>query len=129
MGNLKEILWSAIGIIGTGLATWLVSLLVSWLNSKIKNENLRKWAVELTTIITDGVKSVFQSFVSTMKENDKFDEKAQQTAKQKALEIIVNELTPELKEYITANYGDMTTYLNNQIEAIIYNLKNTSTAK
>jgi len=117
------IFWSAIGIILTGLATWLTTAGVSFLNQKIKDKKLARWASELWQIIMSAVQTVFQEFVETMKKNGTFNEAAQKEAKDRAYKIIMSQLTPELKSYITDNFGDMKEYLMNQIEAMIYNLK------
>lgn len=118
------ILWSIIGTIGTGLATWLTTFLVSLINQKIKDTKLARWSSELLKIIMSAVQTVFQEFVDTMKKSGTWDEAAQKEAKEKCYSIIVNQLTPELKQYIEDNFGDMKEYINNQIEAIIYQLKN-----
>lgn len=76
-------------------------------------------------IITDAVMQIYQQFVEVLKNEGKFDLEQQKLAKDKALEIINYQLTPELKEFIMTNYGDITSWLSNQIEAVIYNLKNT----
>ena len=110
-----NIIWSVVGIVATGLISWATTALVSWLNTKIKNEKASKWASDLTTIVSNAVLSVTQTFVDVMKANGEFDEKA--------LAIITGQLTPELKNYITSNFGDMTEYLGNLIEATIQSLK------
>ena len=74
--------------------------------------------------VADAVKLIFQEFVEVLKKNGKFDEAAQKEAKEKATKIIMNKLTPELKEFITANYGDISAWVNDQIEVAIYNFKN-----
>ena len=117
------IFWSAIGIIVTGLATWLTTVGVNFLNQKIKDKKLARWSSEVFQIVMNAVQTVFQSFVETLKTNGTFDEAAQEEAKKKAYEIIVSQLTPELKKYIEDNFGDMQAYLMNQIEAMIYQLK------
>lgn len=117
------IFWSIIGTIGTGLASWLTAMLVSWLNQKIKDKKLARWSSEVTMIIMNAVQTVFQEFVQTLKEHGKFDEAAQKEAKERAYNIIVSQLTPELKKYIEENFNDMKEYLMNQIEAMIYQLK------
>ena len=76
------ILWSIIGIILSGLATWLTTFVVGLLNQKIKDKKLARWSSELFTIIMSAVQTVFQSFVDTMKKAGKFDESAQKEAKE-----------------------------------------------
>ena len=118
------IFWSIIGTIGMGLATWLTTFIVGLLNQKIKDKKLARWSSDLLQIIMSAVQTVFQSFVDTLKKEGKFTPEAQAEAKEKAYQIIVSQLTPELKNYITENFGEMKEYLMNQIEAMIYQLKN-----
>ena len=124
MEQFLPIFWSIVGTIGTGLATWLTAVLVNWLNSKIKDKKLARWASDVTQIVMNAVQTIFQEFVETLKKNGKFDAEAQKEAKERAYKIIMSQLTPELKKYIEDNFGDMKEYLMNQIEAMIYQLKN-----
>lgn len=123
MEQFWPIFWSIIGTIGAGLATWLTTFIVGLLNQKIKDKKLARWSSELFQIIMSAVQTVFQSFVDTMKKQGKFDEVAQKEAKEKAYQIIISQLTPDLKKYIEENFGDMKEYIMNQIEATIYQLK------
>lgn len=118
-----EILWGVVGTVVTGLATWLTTRLVAWLNTKIKDQKAAKIATDLANIIMSAVQAVSQSFVDTLKKNGKFDEAAQKEAKEKAYNIIMGELTEELKEYVLANFGDIKEYVMNQIEAMLFILK------
>lgn len=121
--TIKDILLSACSIIVTGLLGWGVTVLTSWLNTKIKDKKLASYLTRITQITTDAVECVFQSFVETLKNNDKFDQNAQKEAKDKALEIINSQLTDELKDFIADNYGDIQKWLLNKIESVIYQLK------
>ena len=124
LNQFYAILWSIIGTIGTGLATWLTALLVDFLNQKIKDKKIARWSTDLFQIVMSAVQTVFQEFVDTMKKNGKFDEAAQKEAKERAYNIIINQLTPELQNYIKENFGDIKDYIMNQIEAMVYQLKN-----
>lgn len=124
LNQFYAILWSIISTIGTGLATWLTALLVDFLNQKIKDKKIARWSTDLFQIVMSAVQTVFQEFVDTMKKNGKFDEAAQKEAKERAYNIIINQLTPELQNYIKENFGDMKDYIMNQIEAMVYQLKN-----
>lgn len=117
------VFWGIIGTIGTGLATWLTSFVVGWLNQKIKDKKLARWSTEVFQIVMSAVQTVFQEFVDVLKKNGKFDEAAQKEAKERAYKIITSQLTPELRKYIEENFGDIKEYLLNQIEAMIYQLK------
>lgn len=124
--EILNIILSAVSILVTGLVSWGVGLLISWLNSKIKDQDLARHLTAVTQIVTDAVMNVFQSFVDTLKKNGGFDEAAQKEAKDRATEIIMNQLTPELKSYIIDNYGDLQEWISNKIESVIYNLKSTN---
>lgn len=123
--EVLNIILSAVSIIVTGLASWGVGVLIAWMNTKIKDQKMAKHLSAVTLIVSDAVMNVFQSFVETLKINGNFDEKAQKEAKDKALNIINSQLTPELTNYIANNYGDVQEWLKNKIEATIYTLKST----
>ena len=126
MDQVLEIVLSAVSILITGLASWGVSVLINWMNSKIKDQDLARHLTAITQIVTDAVMNVFQTFVQTLKDNGGFDKKAQAEAKEKALNIIMNQLTPELSKYIETNYGDIKEWISNKIESVIYTLKVTN---
>ena len=117
------IFWGIIGTIGTGLATWLTTFLVGLLNQKIKDKKLARWSSEITTIIMSAVQTVFQEFVDVMKKAGTWNADAAKEAKERAYKIIMAQLTPELQNYITDNFGDMKDWIMNQIESMIYQLK------
>lgn len=124
--EVLNIILSALSIAVTGLVSWGVSLFISWMNSKIKDQELAKHLTKVTQIVTDAVMNVYQSFVETLKANGGFTEECQKQAKEKALEIINSQLTEELKSYISSNYGDIQIWLSNKIESVIYMLKTTN---
>ena len=126
MDTVLEIVLSAVSILITGLASWGVSVLINWMNSKIKDQDLARHLTAITQIVTDAVMNVFQTFVQTLKDNGGFDEIAQAEANEKALNIIMNQLTPELSKYIETNYGDIKEWISNKIESVIYTLKVTN---
>ena len=78
--NLMNILFTALGIIITGLATWLSSVLVKFLNEKIKDKQLTKWLTQIVDIITSAVKFTYQTYVEELKDKDIFTKKAQEKA-------------------------------------------------
>lgn len=123
MDEVVALIWSAVGVLVTGLMSWLTARIIAWLNSKIKDRKLAKYSSDITEIVLSAVQRVFQTYVETMKKNGTFTEEAQKEALAKAKVIISSELTDELKDYITENYGDINEYINTQIEAMIYRLK------
>ena len=124
MDKVLNIILAGVSIIVTGLASWGVAVFTNWINSKMKDKKMAALLAQAVQIVADAVKLIFQEFVEALKKNGKFDEAAQKEAKEEATKIIMNKLTPELKEFITANYGDISTWVNDQIEVAIYNLKN-----
>lgn len=122
--GLMEIIWSAVGIIVTGLVGWGVTVLTVWLNGKIKDKRIANLLTTALNIVADAVKMVFQEFVETLKKNGKFDAEAQREAKERALKIIKSKLTPELTDFIKENFGDVEAWISEQIEVAIYNFKN-----
>lgn len=123
MEQFYAILWTAVGTAVTGLISWLTIVITNFFNSKIKDKKMAKIATDITVIITNAVQTVFQTFVDVMKKAGTFNAEAQAEAKERALAIINSQLTPELKEYISNNFGDVQEYLKNRIESIIYSLK------
>ena len=121
-----EILFSALGIIITGLATWGTSVLVNWLNSKIKNKELAAFATTILTIVNAAVKATYQSYVEGLKGTDAWTKEAQEKALQMAFETVKEELTVEAIAYIQQQHGDVDKYIKTLIESVLYDLKNGS---
>ena len=121
--EVMTILWGALGTIVTAAVSWLTVTGVAWLNSKIKDRNIARWSSAVYQIVMSAVQTVFQEFVDVMKKAGTWNAETAKEAKEKAMAIIMGQLTPELKKYIEDNFGDMKEYLMNQIEAMIYQLK------
>ena len=122
--ELLNIIWAALGTIITGLAGYAVILFKNWISSKIKDKKLAELLNKVTDIVADAVKEVYQTFVQSLKEAGKFTKEAQAEAKEKAIAIIKTRLTPELKQFVEENFGDIEVWIANQIEVALYNLKN-----
>ena len=123
MEQFWNIFWSAVGILLTGLVSWLTTVVVSWLNSKIKDKKLARFASDLWIIMTNSVNTIQQTYVDSMKKQGKFTEENQKEAFNRALTIVKTQLTPELNSYIQEHFGDIEEYLRAQIESIIYQNK------
>lgn len=122
--EILNIVLSALGVVVMGLASWGVAVLTNWFNTKIKDKNLAMLLTKITNIITDAVKAVYQQFVEALKKEGKFTEEAAKEAKDKALEIIKGQLTEEMRTFIQSNFGDLGKWLSEQIETVLYTLKN-----
>lgn len=78
---------------------------------------------KITEIITNNVASTFQTFVESLKKENKFDLNAHAQALRKTKESIFNELSDEAIQYIDNNFGDFNEWITTQIEATIYKMK------
>ena len=111
------------------LLSYGVTRLITYLNSKIKDEKAKKLIIQATEIVTNAVKTVFQTYVDSLKKSGDFNKDSQLEALEKAKDIALSQLNEDIKEYITKNYGDINIWLTTQIEATIDSLKNTKTLK
>lgn len=122
--ELFKIILAAISILVSGLASWGVTILTKFLNSKMKDKQAARFGSNILIIVTDAAQNIFQTYVESLKNEGKFTKKAQEDAKKKAIDIAESQLTNELKEYIQDNFGDIRTYLGNKLESVLYSLKN-----
>lgn len=70
---------------------------------------------------------MFQTYVEALKKEGSFNKNAQLIALNKAKDIVLAQLSDDIKDYINKNFGDVDTWINTQIEASINTLKNVST--
>lgn len=125
---MNEILINIISVVVTSIVLPLLSIagakLLQLINLKINNNKAANFLSTATTIIINAVRSVFQTYVEALKKEDKFDEASQKLALLKARDIALNQMTDDVKNYITSTYGDLDTWINTNIEATINILKN-----
>lgn len=125
---MNEIILNIISVVVTAVILPLISYagarLIAWLNAKIKDENAKQQLTVATDIVTNAVRSVFQTYVEALKKNGTFDKESQKAALIKAKNDALAQMTDETKEYITKNYGNLETWIITQIESTINILKN-----
>ena len=121
--DFQEILFSALSVIITGLASWGTTVLIKFLNSKIKDKELAAFAATIATVVSNAVKATTQTYVDGLKGTDAWTKEAQRKALSMALEIAKSELTTEALTYIESQHGDIDKYLITLIESTLYNLK------
>lgn len=125
---MNEILINIISVVVTAVILPLISYvgarLITWLNAKIKDENAEQQLTVATDIVTNAVRSVFQTYVEALKKNGTFDKESQKAALIKAKNDALAQMTDETKEYITKNYGNLETWIITKIESTINILKN-----
>ena len=122
--GFQEILFSALGVIITGLATWFTTVAVNWLNSKIKNKELAMFAETILKVVTEAVKATYQTYVESLKGTNAWTKEAQEKALNEALKTVKKELTTEAISYIEEHHGDVDEYLKTLIHSVLYDLKN-----
>lgn len=106
------------------LITWAGTKLIQYIGTKVKNEKAVALLTTATTIVLNAVRSVFQTYVESLKASGSFNAEAQQTALSKAKDIALSQLGDDVKEYISSTYGNLDGWLTNQIESTINLLKN-----
>ena len=125
---MNQILLNILAAVTTCIILPLISFLgiklSQWLSTKIKDEKAAALFKKATEIVTNAVRVTFQTYVESLKNSGSFGKDEQLIALNKAKDIITSELTEELKAFISENYGDLETWIKNQIEASIYKLKN-----
>ena len=119
-----EYILPALGILLSGLATWLTTVGVKWLNSKIKNKELAALTETVVIIATRAVKATYQTYVESIKGTDAWTKDAQKEALEQALKTAKSELTTEAIAYIEQQHGDVDKYIKTLIESVLYDLKN-----
>lgn len=121
---LLNILATVVTCIILPLISFLGIKLTQWLNTKIKDEKDQRLLSGAVDIVVNAVRSVFQTYVESLKNSGNFNSDAQKIAFNLAKSIVLKQLTEESKDYITKNYGDLEEWIRNQIESSIYKLKN-----
>ena len=125
---MNDVLLNILSVVVTAVILPLISYagtrLISYLNSKIKDEKAKEFLSQATTVVTNAVRAVFQTYVESLKKSGNFGAEAQHEALNKAKDIALSQLSEEVKDYITKNYGDINNWLTTQIEATINLIKN-----
>ncbi len=104
----------------------LVIYLVKYINAKSKdisaktdNALIKKYVDMLADTITQCVIATNQTYVDALKKQGKFDKEAQEAAFKLTSTAVLAILSDEAKKYLTAAYGDLNTYITNQIEKTV----------
>ena len=125
---MNEIILNIISIIVTAVVIPLISIagtqFIKFINKKIKNQEAAELLTNASTIVINAVRSVFQTYVESLKLEGKFDAQSQEKALSKAKEVALAQLSLETKKFIEDNFGSIDLWLTTQIEASINILKN-----
>ena len=125
---MNDILLNILSVVITSivlpLLTYAGTRLIAYLNSKIKDENYKILLTTATDIVVNAVRSVFQTYVESLKASGSFNAEAQLIALNKAKDIALEQMTDEVKGFISKNYGSVDAWLTTTIESTINLIKN-----
>ena len=99
------------------------------ITAKSENELIDKYTKMLADTITACVKATNQTYVDALKKQDKFDMEAQKNAFDMTLNSVLDILNADAKEYLSEAFGDLNTYITQQIEASVNVNKKPSTTE
>lgn len=104
----------------------LTKYLISWIeiqkeNIKTHNESelTNKYIDLLAQTIETCVIATNQTYVESLKKRNQFTREAQLEAFRMTKEAVLTILSEEAEKYLTAIYGDLDTYIVNQIQACV----------
>ena len=94
---LLNVLSCVVTVVVIILTTLLGSKLIKWVSNKIDNEKTEKYIAEVTTIVLDAIKCVFQNYVEALKKKGNFRKNSKLTALNKAKDIVLSQLSKDNK--------------------------------
>ena len=104
----------------------LTAYLISFINTKrdqiineSENDMVDKYVGIAADVITTCVIATNQTYVDTLKKEGKFDADAQRNAFNMTAAAVMAILTDEAKDVLTEAFGDLNTYITQQIEASV----------
>lgn len=115
--------WSIVLTAIITLLTWLVKKLGSWLSAKTTDVKAKNFISKIEDIVIDSANCTKQTFVDDLKKENKFDNDAQKIAKAMTYDLVINQLTPKMKDFINENYGDIKEYISTKIESVVSRIK------
>ena len=116
---LTEIIISVLGIVLTAVSGYVMA----WINSKIKDEKMKRILNEALQTVSNGVDFVYQTYVEGLKGTSLWDENAMKEASNRAMEYIKANLTEDAKTFISKNGKDLAEWIKEQIEIAIQKSK------
>lgn len=109
----------------------LTTFFIKWVNAKsseiqtnIDDATLKKYISMLETTITSCVIATNQTYVDSLKQQNKFDAAAQQEAFKRTSDAVLAILSEDAKKYLSTAFGDLETYINKKIESEVKINKN-----
>lgn len=119
MEQFWVIFWGCVGTLLTALFSWLGVYITGLLNSKIKDQKLRTFLTKFSELLIGCVNSLTQTVVEPLKKEGKFTDEVAQKVKKDCVSLIKTQLSQEMINFITENYGDLTDFISTQIESFL----------
>ena len=119
---LTEIIISVVGLLISGLGTWLTVLI----SKKIKNETVKEILNGALNIVKDGVDHTYQTYVEALKGTSFWDEKTMKEAQNRAVDYIKSNLSASAIEYIKETGKTVEEWIREQIEIAIKKSKDSA---
>ena len=113
---LKVCVIPMLGVVTHYVVKWLEAKKLETLD-KVDNNIADKYIAMLFDTISTCVAATTQTYVDSLKAQNAFDAEAQKKAAQMTYDAVIAVLTEEAKEYLTAIYGDLHTFIVSKIEA------------
>ena len=96
-----------------------ISLKSKEIIAKSENELVDKYTAMLAETISACVLATNQTYVDALKAQNAFDTEAQKKAFQMTFDAVSQILTDDAKVYLSEAFGDLNTYMTQQIEAAV----------
>lgn len=119
---LTDVIISVVGLLLSGLGTWLTVLI----SKKIKNETVKEILNGALNIVKDGVDHTYQTYVEALKGTSFWDEKAMREAQNRAVDYIKSNLSASAIEYIKETGKTVEEWIREQIEIAIKKSKDSA---
>lgn len=112
MIDWTEVIIAIIGIV-------ITAIIVPWINSKTKNEQLRNIITEVGNAVSTAADAVAKTYVDDIKAHGTMTDKEKAKALEDAIQITMNNLSRQTINYFTANEIEIKTYIKSSIEAYL----------
>lgn len=112
MIDWTEVIVAIIGIV-------ITAIIVPWINSKTKNEQLKKIIIEVGDAVAIAADSVAKTYVDDIKAQGVMTDADKAKALSEAVQITINNISKQTINYFKANEIEIETYIKSNIEAYL----------
>lgn len=121
--NLWNLVLFPLILLLSGFAIKFINIKSKELSQKMDNDLASKYIDMFNSTVTKCVAATTQTYVESLKKQNKFDAEAQKIAFQMSYDAILSLLSVEVKDYIQATSGDLTLFVTQAIEAQVAKTK------